>query len=199
MTSAAAEIIGNQILMLDNQANEGLAQFKDKIIRIKIEDLELSYCISFPNQSLVISEFAPDNRKINATIGGNLSAYLNALSSDNSSDAIFKGDLSFSGDVRLAQNFQAYLQSLNLDWAKPVTELFGDEIAYVAANSVQRMFTFLGHAINESQKDIPEYFQEEIRVLPTATELEYFYRQIDLVRSQTDRLSARIQRLKLND
>jgi ubiquinone biosynthesis protein UbiJ len=45
-------------------------------------------------------------------------------------------------------------------------------------------------------QDPSEYLQEETRLVTTGFELEDFARQVDTLRNDTDRLQARLQRLK---
>ncbi len=47
-----------------------------------------------------------------------------------------------------------------------------------------------------TRQDISEYLQEEIKVTPPAAEQQLFFEQVDLTRSKTDRLAARIKKLK---
>ena len=67
------------------------------------------------------------------------------------------------------------------------------------ARQLGNLFRLSGKFIGESSRtlaqDITEYLQEEARWLPTRTEVNYFLNDIDELRSDVDRVDARIQRL----
>lgn len=194
---AAIEQIGNRLINLDPEAHLKLDEFSDKTIHINITDLKLNYFFRFPGGSLVVQ--SRSEKEASASITGKLSAFIAAASAENSGDSLFKGELHFSGEINTARQFQEFAQSLNIDWQEPISGMFGDVAGHNISQGIRQVGGFFEGLINNLKQDIPEYLQEEIRVTPTQLELDNFYESIDLVRSQTDRLAARVQRLNNND
>ncbi|MGX5172799.1 ubiquinone biosynthesis accessory factor UbiJ [Aliikangiella sp. IMCC44653] len=192
-SSRLIETVANRILLLDPNAEQLLAPFQDKLIHVCIQDLNLNYYFTFPNKSLVVQ--TQSTREASVAIKGKLSAFMAAASDENSSDAIFKGELHFSGEINTARQLQDNLKQLNIDWHEPLAELFGDEIGFMVAKGISKASDFFRNLMQQTAKDIPEYLQEELKVTLTHSELEHFYQSVDLTRSQVDRLEARIQRI----
>jgi ubiquinone biosynthesis accessory factor UbiJ len=195
-TSAAIiEQVANRILKLDVEAHDKLADFSDKIIHIQVEDLSLNYFFLFPGGSLIVQESC--EKPVSASIRGKLSAFTSALMSPNSGDAIFTGELHFSGEMNTARRFQEFVQTLQIDWQEPMSKIIGDVMTHNISQGLGAFGNFVNQFISSVNQDIPEYMQHEIQVTPTQSELNNFFEQVDLTRSQAERLHARVQRLKL--
>ncbi|WP_196138811.1 SCP2 domain-containing protein [Aliikangiella sp. G2MR2-5] len=194
ITSALAEQIGNRILALDCEAASQLEQFAGKTIHLEISDLGLQYYLRFPNGTMVITESS--TQPVSASISGKASAFLGAATADHSGDSIFTGDLHFSGEIKTAQRFQKLLEGLDPDWQKPIADKLGDEISALVSRGVSQLHNLVQNAIVQTKQDIPEYLQEEIKVTPGKYEIGAFFEEVDNIRSQVDRLAARITRLK---
>jgi ubiquinone biosynthesis accessory factor UbiJ len=196
-SAALIEQLGNRLLALDAEANHRLNQFAGKVIHIHITDLSLDYYLLFPGGSLVVQPTS--ERQASASISGKLSAFIAAATSAESGDAIFSGDLHFSGEVNTARQFQTFAQALQIDWREPFSRYFGDVLGHSISGGLLKLHELGKGLLNNLKQDIPEYLQEEIRVTPTAFEISHFCDQVDLLRSQADRLQARIERLTHHD
>jgi len=100
----------NRILTLDVEAYPKLQVFSGKVIHINIVDLELDYYLLFPQGNLIIQ--SETNQKACASISGRLSDFMAAAIQENSGDAVFTGDIHFSGEVKTAKLFQDFIASL---------------------------------------------------------------------------------------
>ncbi|MET1256339.1 ubiquinone biosynthesis accessory factor UbiJ [Aliikangiella maris] len=196
LSATCLEQLANRVLALDPQAHQGLVPFAGKIIHLQIIDWQINYYVMFPGQSLVIHDFC--NRPVSACISGKLTDFLNAALQENTGDALFTGELSFTGEINTARQFQAYIQALQIDWREPITGIFGDIAGQTITDGISQLFNFGQSLFKATQQNIPEYLQEEARVTPTASEQAIFFDNIDLLRSQADRLSARVSRLEQN-
>lgn len=192
-TAVIFEQLSNRLLSLDCEAHTQLSQFSNKIIQLKITDLNLNYFFIFPGGNLIIKSHC--ERPPSALISGKLIAFLNAASSTNSGDAIFTGDLHFSGEISTARQFQNVIQSLEIDWQEPFAQIFGDLVGHTLTTGIKHAGQFAQNLFSNLRQDIPEYLQEELRVLPTQCEIDSYCEHIDTLRSQSDRLDARIHQL----
>jgi ubiquinone biosynthesis accessory factor UbiJ len=194
-TSASAiEVIANRVLALDPEAQQQLNQFSDKVIHLEISDLTLNYYLLFPNATVVV--LTEHQTKPAASISGKLSAFIGAAANENSGDAVFSGDLSFTGDVHTIRKFQSFIQSLQIDWQQPISEIFGDVFSHNLSKAFKHFGGFIKQFVEQTRLDIPEYLQHEIQVTPSAYEINDFFSQVDQLRSHSDRLIARINRLQ---
>ncbi|MDH5434841.1 MAG: SCP2 sterol-binding domain-containing protein [Gammaproteobacteria bacterium] len=194
-SAAAFEMLINRVIQLDPQGHEGLATFKDKVIQVTVDDLDLNYYCRFPNQSIAISNL--NDKKVSAVISGKLSDYIQMAlkGSKGGKDAVFTGEIHFSGDINTARQFQEYLLSLNLDWQEPISQIFGDVAGYQISKGIVGFASFMEQWFDETKKDIPEILQHELNVTPSHLETEHFFEKIGDLRGHADRLEAKIKRL----
>lgn len=197
-TSATAiEIIGNRILELDGEADRLLAPLNNKTVQICIDDLAIEYFFVIHAGSLVVKP--ESSREPSVKISGKLAAFIAAAANENSGDAIFTGDLQFQGEINTARQFQKIAQSLNIDWQELLSRPFGDVKGELLAKGIKGVGMFAKNLLHNFKQDFPEYIQEEARLSPTSVELNMFAEDVDILRSQSDRLQARVNRLQAND
>jgi len=193
LSANAIQSIARLFLKLDVESAKQLSQFEGKRVQIKIDDLQLEYNFYFLDNELFVSEIA--HQSITASINGNLNDFLSALAAEHSSDAVFKGQLNFTGDVNTAKQFQTFAQSLNIDWHEPLAQFFGDPVGHTIASGITKLSEWLIDTGKTVQTDISEYLQEESRVTPSESEQQQFFQQVDQLRSRADRLNARFNQL----
>ena len=111
-------------------------------------------------------------------------------------DALFSGNIKISGDTELGEQFQQLLSDVDFDWEEQLSKITGDVVAHQAGKLFQNARRFVHQSTTTLGLDIPEYLQEEARLLPTRVEIEHFLAQVDDLRSSSDRLEARVQRLQ---
>lgn len=194
VSAAMIQSVARKVIALDPEAANGLSSFDDKVIKIEIEDFGLCYFFSFEGGTLTVSN--DDSRPVSAAINGNLAAFMAAAANEHSVDSIFKGELHFSGEIGTAKRFQEFAQSLEIDWQEPIAIAFGDPIGHTLTTGLQAFGGWLLNTGRSTRQDISEYLQEEIKVTPPAAEQQLFFEQVDQARSKTDRLAARIKKLK---
>lgn len=110
-------------------------------------------------------------------------------------DALFHGAVEISGDTETGQSFQDLLTGVDWDWEEQLSKLTGDPVAHQVGELVRKGQKWLAESGEALQQDLSEYLLEEARLLPTRVELNAFYDEVDQLRSDTDRLAARVERL----
>ena len=108
---------------------------------------------------------------------------------------LFSGDVTIDGDVETGQTFKSILDDIDIDWEEQLSKLTGDVIAHQLGNAARQARKILQHGQTTIQKDIGEYLQEELRVLPSRVETENFSADVTRISMDADRLAARIKRL----
>jgi len=193
LSASTLQTIARRLLSLDVEAKNKLRDFEDKIIHLQVTNLDLDFYFSFIAGELFISDqLQNDTDETSASISGHLNAFIAAATADHSADAIFKGELHFSGEINTAKQFQQFAQSLNIDWQEPFAKAFGDPVGHSIATGLQNFSGWLFNSADSLRQDISEYLQEEARVTPTDCEQQHFFEQVDQLRSRADRINARI-------
>lgn len=149
------------------------------------------YCTDFPEHTiyvcfesnyLSIIHSTPDN--IDVKISGSLSQFINY--------AIYKDKISVSGDIKVLQHLQHFIQNLNLDWEEELSKYTNDVIANKAVTIIKSIYRHSKQISNNLQEMLTEYLEEEIKLLPTKYEINSFMREVDELRLAVDRIEAKI-------
>jgi ubiquinone biosynthesis protein UbiJ len=113
-----------------------------------------------------------------------------------SGKTLFSGSVTIEGDVETGQAFKAILDEMDIDWEEQLSRLTGDAIAHQLGNTARQAAGVLRQGRHTLERNIGEYLQEELRVLPTRIETENFTAAVSRLSIDTDRLAARIRRLQ---
>ena len=105
-------------------------------------------------------------------------------------------DIHLSGDLQLAQVFEALLKNLDIDWEEIVSRYTGDAIAFRLGESARGFRQWGRNAANALMDDLRDYLQVEGQHLPLPTEVDDFNRAVDEIRASTERFELRVQRLQ---
>lgn len=193
-TFASLEALLNQAIRLDPEAMERLTPLHGQVIRLELLGLGLSfYLIPDPTGIQVLQhlEGEPD-----CTLRGTPLDLARMRSSRDSADQLFSGSVQIEGDSGVAHRFGELLASVDIDWEEQLSHLTGDVIAHEAGNLFRGLFSWGNRVRSTFGKNLQEYLQEELRLLPSPYEIEYFLDDVDRLRDDAERLSARLDRLQ---
>jgi len=183
----------NTALRLDPDGSAALGRLTGKVIAIELEGSPLTlYCLPGPGSLTLLTHYAGEPDTI---LSGRPLALFKLVSGD-SRRVLFEGEVKICGDVELGQHFKQVLDRLHLDWEEGLSHLTGDVVAHKAAHLLQEVVTWWGNARARVEVNGAEYLQQEIGVLPTRTEVEQFYQDVESLRDDVARLSARFELLK---
>lgn len=110
-------------------------------------------------------------------------------------DALFAGAVKIEGDTDTGQKFQELLAASDWDWEEQLSRVTGDIVAHGIGDVARRAQRLARDGLGILEQDIGEYLQEEARLLPAREEVTEFMEQVDILRSATDRMMARVERL----
>jgi len=135
-----------------------------------------------------------NNEPADAVIsGGPLS--LRRLLGEEPQAPIRDGSVRISGDADVAQGFQELLRLALPDPEEELSRLIGDAAAHQVGNTVRNFANWTRHARRSVGRSLGEFLQEERRVLPTRTEVNEFYNEVDDLVLAVERVEARLKRL----
>jgi ubiquinone biosynthesis protein UbiJ len=185
----------NQFLSLDQDASLFLKPMAGKIIAIKVLPFnETIYLCPTEDKIQILESYTPE---VDATISGTLSALGLMSLSSTPMRSIFSGEVKIEGDTHLAHKFQQLFDSLDIDLEEKLSQFTGDIIAHKIGNLFRTGQQWTEESIETFKLNSKEFLQEEIRDLPAGPEADIFYHQVDEIRSDFDRLCARVEQLKI--
>lgn len=193
---SALEAALNQYLSLDEDVSLFLAPISGKVIAINILPFnETIFLCPTADKIQVLENYIEE---VDATISGSLSALGLMSLSSTPMRSIFSGEVKIEGDTHIAHKFQQLFEQLDIDIEEKLSHFTGDIIAHKIGNLFRNGQNWTEESINTFKLNCKEFLQEETRDLPAAAEADIFYQQVDEIRSDFDRLLARVEKIQIN-
>jgi ubiquinone biosynthesis protein UbiJ len=192
--SRSLESAVNRYLLLDPAAGDRLAGLEGRVIALELRGLDLMLVFRVQGQGIAFIDepgLTPDT----VLRGTPLGIARLGLGRGNATGTLFSGDVEIAGDVETGQAFKAVLDAIDIDWEEQLSRFTGDMIAHQMGNAARHAGRWLEHARLTLERDLSEYLQEELRVVPTRIEIENLIEDIGRLGMDTDRLEARLRRL----
>jgi len=183
----------NRYLSLDPEMQDKLAAFEGKVIKIEIA--ETPYVLYMFPGARGMSVSTQYDGEVDTIIKGTAISLFKMGLVKNAADMLLKGEVDISGDTRLGHQFKTVLSQMDIDWAAPLAELFGDGVAFKTQQAVEDVTHWGKDSLQSLAMSVSEYLQEESRDVVTETELQMFNDDVDKLRNDLERLQAKIQLL----
>lgn len=186
-------------LRFDPDTRERLQTLDGKVICLQLSKPAMSLTLSVVDGRVYVtdaSDQAPDT-----TISGSIAA-LRSLMGSNA--ALYRGDVSISGDLGTGQALKALLAGMDPDWEERLSRALalvmpaavGDALVHRLAGAARGLDDWLTRSRSSFARDAHDYLQEEATLLPANGEVREFVDEVDALRADTDRLTARIRQLE---
>ena len=189
MLTQAIENLLNRNLPRSPRAQELCEMLKGKTVRIEAEGLGWRLDCESLGTSLQLTKAEP-SRTPDAEIAGSL-MNLAALAGAHPEEVIQRGDVRIRGDAELAQKFRELAMLLKPDVEEELSKLIGDTPAHQALRLAKAVTGFGRRAVNTGVRNVAEYLAHERGDLVPRAEAEDFYRGVERLREDLDRLEAR--------
>lgn len=191
---AVLEATINRLLTLDPEGAARLAPLAGRIVAFEFKGFgNRLYFIPGAGDLQLFADYdaAPD-----CLLRGTPLALAAMGLSHRKEDALFAGQVEIEGDTALAHRFGAALEGLEIDWEEQLARLTGDPLAHALGQRVRAVGRWGERSADILGQDIKEYLQEEGRLLPSRYELDTFLAAVDRLRDDSERLAARVARLR---
>ncbi|MDD1618544.1 MAG: SCP2 sterol-binding domain-containing protein [Methylococcaceae bacterium] len=191
---SALETALNKFLALDRNSSSFLAPLAGKIIAVNISTFNETIYLCPTNNSIQLLDYSPDQP--HTQLSGSVFALgLMGLSSK-PMRSIFSGEVKIEGDMNTGRKFQELFAKLDINLEQQLARFTGDTIAHSISQFFRAGQNWSKESIETFRLNASEFLQEETRDLPAGPEVDIFYRQIDELRTDFDRLQSRIERLE---
>lgn len=187
------ELLINRGIGLSSTAQAMAAALDGKALDVRLDGTPVALRLTARDGLLRVT--APGESIAAATLAGSPLAMLALLGGDPQAQ-IRKGDVQMSGDTDVANQFRDLLHMARPDLEDELSKLVGDPLAH-QFGTMAREFSRWGLRAAESvSRSVGEYLTEERRTLPTRTETDEFYRDVDRVTNDVERAEARLALLR---
>lgn len=192
MLTEAIENLLNRNLPRSPRAQDLCEQLRGKSVRIETRSLGWIVRVESLGTSL---KLAKDSAEADAEISGTLLS-LAALSGPNPEEVIRRGDVTIRGDAEVSQKFRELALLLRPDVEEELSRLIGDSPAHQALRMMKLATGFGRRAVDTGVRNMAEYLAHERGDLVSRPEAEDFYRGVERLREDLDRLEARARLLE---
>jgi ubiquinone biosynthesis protein UbiJ len=190
-----AEKALNQYIQLDPASVAQFAGLADKVLLVEETRFQQSIyfvfnttgCCLLPNYSGHVDVIVR---------GPVLSLIKLAQSSQNVPKSLFSSQVEIIGDTQLAQKIGTVFRHIEIDWEEYLSHVTGDVIAHQLGNFLRNFVNFNKNVAISWRKNLTEYIQEEQHYVPSRVEIEDFFKDVDQVREEVERLEARFLALQ---
>lgn len=185
-----ANRIIDRIIRLDPDAATRIAPLTGRRIRIVLSEPEITVDATFTRDSLHLAE--PEEDAADVTVSGRLGDLL-AMARDPEAGG---SGLRFEGDAAVAQQVRRVFRELDVDWEEGLATYLGDAPAHQIGRLVRGVRGWFAESTDAAGRNLAEYLTEERRDLPPRAEVDAFLDDVDRLRSDADRLAARVTLLE---
>lgn len=179
------------LLRLDPEALERAAAMAGKTIAVELAGLGQTIYLS--PEAAAIRLRADHSGEVHVRIRGTPLALL-AMSADSEGASVASG-VEIIGDVALGRHLQSLLAAFSVDWEELLSGYLGDVVAHQLGNGGRAAAQWLAETRATLERDVAEYLRNEAEILPERWQIRQFLTAVDELRSDIDRLDARIKRL----
>ena len=193
VASAALEEAINRYLELDPDAKTKIAQLHGRVVGIELAGIGTIYLVPGPEgiQMTGHHEGEPD-----CVLKGSPLDLMRMTRSEDSAKHLFAGRVTVEGDSELGHRFGKILASVDIDWEEQLSRITGDVVAHEMGKGARAVANWGKATADTASKNLQEYLQEEIRLLPTRYEVEEFLAEVDTLRDDVERLQTRVERMR---
>jgi len=192
MLTQAIENLLNRSLPRSPRARELCAALAGKRVRVEARGLGWVIIAESMNTSIRLTKESTDGQQPDADISGSLLS-LAALAGSHPEEVIQRGDVTIRGDAEVAQKFRELAMLLKPDVEEELSRLIGDTPAHQALRLVRMATGFGRRAAQTGVRNVAEYLAHERGDLVPRAEAEDFYRGVERLREDLDRLETRAQ------
>jgi ubiquinone biosynthesis protein UbiJ len=194
MLTQAIENLLNRNLPRSPRARELASSLVGKRVRVEARGLGWVLIVESLNTSIRLTRESMEGQPPDADISGSL-LNLAALAGSHPEEVIQRGDVTIRGDAEVAQKFRELAMLLKPDVEEELSRLIGDTPAHQALRLVRLATGFGRRAAKTGVRNVAEYLAHERGDLVPRAEAEDFYRGVERLREDLDRIEARARLL----
>ena len=191
----ALEKIINQALTMNLNRQKTPASLDNKTLIVSLQELGFPLCFTYQNNNVLMrsGEITADD---NHCVINTSFASLKLLKEEQQLTKLIKEDkLDIDGNIKIAQQFAAIAEQLDIDWQGELEKHIGDVATYKLSSLFSTIKSKLDFAREQIQADASEYIVHEKRLVVTASQVNNFNLSVINTADRVDELAARIDQL----
>jgi len=181
----------NHALSLDDSMANKIKPLHGKVLEIIIKPLNVFFFITFAEGQLLLlanHDGKPDTIIHSSPLGLIRLSLLPA----SKVRSLFNDKIRLSGDVELGQRVKRLFDEIDIDWEGHLAHFTGDVVAHQIGSLMREGQSLKERITSSLSRNVTEYVQEELRLLPSAEEVHDFFNDVDELSLRTERLTAHV-------
>lgn len=183
----------NRAIALDSNSIQRLTTLNGRRFALQLQEPALFLSLAINNGLLRLS--AEDQGPYDTRLEGSWAEFARIARADDPATALINGQVKIHGDTAPLLELRHQLSQLELDWEQPLSVAFGDVVAHQIGNSLRSGQRWLQQSSKNLRRQAEDFLLEESRLVPHPFEAEDFYRQVEDLRTRSERLEARLRSL----
>ncbi len=191
MLLSVIERLSARFLALDPRTLEAARAMKGKIIAVELLGVGQTVYFAPGEQGFeLLDAYAGE---VHVRVRGTPLALLRMARGEQTET--FSGEVEIIGDLQLGRHLQSMLASFDIDWEELLSQYLGDIAAHQIGNAVREASACAAAARHAIGLDTVEFLRNEAAILVETRDIAEFVDAVDGLRSDVDRLEARLDRI----
>lgn len=182
----------NQYLALDPETAKRMKFIKNKVVTIELLGIPLTFQFKLTDSKIVLQK-AHD--KPDTIIKGTPLSLLRMSLSRKNRKSFFADDVTIEGDLELGQKVIDLFDSLDVDYEEYLAYWVGDIPSHQMGKISRKIRAFKEKVRGTLCDNLNEFLHEETTHFPPKEEIMDFFKDIDRLRLDVDRLDAKVKKL----
>ena len=191
---AAVEKAVNTALEHDPMARRRLGEFSGRLLELELTLPPLRCYVLIVEEGVEV--YHRSDASADTSVRGNPLDLAAQLLGWQQAPSPVGGPVRIGGDRELLQEIAAIVGDLDVDWGAVLAPWVGDELAHQLDYGARRLLAGTRDALSRLGGQVGDYLREEGTMIPSRHELREFFHDVDELAMDTDRLEARIHRLR---
>ena len=182
------------LIYADADCAARLARLEGAVIAIQMRDSEWQIFVA-PGPDGVTLQRRYDG-PVAVRVSGRIADFIAYARASRRGDSIGAGRIEISGDLAIAQQVQALLGELKIDWEELLASKIGDVPAHQLGRFARAAAGWGRASLAKFERDTADFLHHEIRLAVERHDIDNFGRATFVLADDVDRLAARFRRLR---
>jgi ubiquinone biosynthesis protein UbiJ len=192
LAGRALETALNHTLSLDPDTQQKLAALEGRSIQLHLRGPELVLRVTVEDRRLQVGPPQDDSQlRVAAS-----PASLLAMALRRGDEGVSPGKVEIAGDADLARRLEKLASAFAPDFEEAFARSFGDVLGVPLARAIARGLRHARESARHFTEDGADWLRDEARLTPAMGEVDDFLDGVDGLRERTERLEARLARLR---
>jgi len=193
LAGRALETALNHTLSLDPDTRQRLAALDGRCIQLHLRGPELVLAVTVEGQRLKVGPPQDTSQLRVAMSPGSLLA----MALRRGGESVAPGKVEIAGDADLARRLEKLASTFAPDFEEAFARSFGDVLGVPLAQAIAKGLRHARESAEHLTEDGADWLRDEARLTPAMGEVDDFLDEVDALRERTERLEARLARLRL--